>query len=124
MELLNQLSLAVTLDRVNEALFMAERIPRREAQRVARWLAARQGKPRSYAEMFAPTDRDFAEGIRLFTGERISTGAGTAHILGEEACRALLLLDAGADEALACAEHAMDARLDTSEAESERRGVY
>jgi hypothetical protein len=43
--------------------------------------------------MPAPTARDYAEGIRVFTGERIATGAGTGHILGEEACRAMALLD-------------------------------
>jgi hypothetical protein len=33
------------------------------------------------------------QGLRFFTGERISTHAGVAHCLGEEACRALILLD-------------------------------
>jgi len=42
--------------------------------------------------MFAPTEKDCAERIRLFTGERVVSGAGAAHVLGEEACRALLLL--------------------------------
>lgn len=35
--------------------------------------------------MFAPTGRDFREGVRVFTGERMRTRAGTAHVLGEEA---------------------------------------
>ncbi len=48
--------------------------------------------PRAYAEMFAPTSSDYATGVRLFTGERVSTRVGIGHTLGEESCRALLLL--------------------------------
>jgi hypothetical protein len=44
--------------------------------------------------MPAPTERDFGDGIRVFTGERVITHAGIAHLLGEEACRVLVLLAA------------------------------
>lgn len=44
--------------------------------------------------MFAPTEADFEKGVTLFTGETVRTRAGMAHILGEEACRALILLRA------------------------------
>jgi hypothetical protein len=77
--------------------------------------------------MFAPTAKDFADGIRLFTGERISSGAATGHILGEEACRAVLLLDAGVrdvNEALARANRSMDRRLAGSESERGVRGFF
>jgi hypothetical protein len=77
--------------------------------------------------MFAPTPGDFDGGIRLFTGERISTGAATGHILGEEACRVLLLLDdvsSGAIEAVASASRSMDKLLARSEAESPRPGFF
>jgi hypothetical protein len=127
MNLIVQRSLAETLDRVSEMLFFERRIPKAEAQRVARWLAGRQGLPDSYAGMFAPTPRDFRVGIRLFTGERISSGAATGHILGEEACRAVILLDAGVPEvsaALARANRSMDARLTASESHQGRRGFF
>lgn len=127
MELLSERSLGVTLDRVNEALFFEKRVPKAEARRVARWLAGRRGLPGSYAGMFAPTRADMARGIRLFTGERIASGAATSHILGEEACRALLLLDAGveeADQALARARRSMDRRLARSESGSGRLGFF
>jgi hypothetical protein len=127
MNLLVEQSLGATLDRVNEALFFGQRIPKREAQRVARWVAARQGLPGSYARMFAPTPKDFARGIRLFTGERISSGAATGHILGEEACRAVRLLgveDPQVSEALTRANRAMDKRLAQSEAGRGRRGFF
>lgn len=127
MELLDTRSLARTIDAVGHELFFDARIPKNEARRVARWLANRQGLPGSYAGMFAPTARDFAKGIRLFTGERISSHAATAHILGEEACRALLLLDVGSEEAitaLARATRSMDRRLRSSESGGGRRGFF
>ena len=127
MRLLNSRSLAATVDAVSDAMFFEKRIPAAEARRVARWLAGRRGLPGSYAGMFAPTTRDFANGIKLFTGERISSGAATGHILGEEACRALLLLNAEvpeAREALARATRSMDRRLAQSEAGRGRRGFF
>ena len=127
MRVLNSRSLAGTIDRINDALFFGRRIPKREVRSVAEWLAGRRGLPGSYAGMFAPTPRDFAHGIKLFTGERISSGAATGHILGEEACRALLRLDAdvpAAEEALARATRSMDKRLSQSEAGRGRRGFF
>ena len=127
MKLLNSRSLAATLDSVNDALFFGRRVPKDEARRVARWLAGRKGLPGSYAGMFAPTTRDFSRGIKLFTGERITSGAATGHILGEEACRALILLDADVPEAaqaLARATRSMDRRLDRSESGRGRRGFF
>jgi hypothetical protein len=127
MDLLNTRSLAGTIDEVNDALFFGRRIPKSEVRRVAEWLAGRRGLPGSYAGMFAPTTRDFARGIRLFTGERISSGAATGHILGEEACRVLLLLDPdvpAAQEALDRATRSMDKRLGQSESGRGRRGFF
>ncbi len=127
MKVLNSRSLAGTIDAVNDALFFERRIPRGDVRKVAEWLAGRRGLPGSYAGMFAPTPRDFAHGIRLFTGERISSGAATGHILGEEACRALLLIDAdvpAAREALARATRSMDKRLGQSESGRGRRGFF
>ena len=127
MKLLDARSLAGTIDATSDALFFGRRIPRDEARRVAMWLAGRQGLPGSYAGMFAPMPRDCAQGIRLFTGERISSGAATGHILGEEACRALLLLDVDlqkARSALDRATRSMDERLTDSEKEGGIRGFY
>jgi hypothetical protein len=127
MKLLDSRSLAGTIDAVNDALFFGRRIPKNEVRQIAQWLAGQQGLPGSYAGMFAPTPRDCARGIRLFTGERISSGAATGHILGEEACRALLVLDAdvpAARSALARATRSMDKRLSQSEAGRGRRGFF
>ena len=77
--------------------------------------------------MFAPSNEDYTEGVRLFTGERISSRVGTGHILGEEACRALLLLDVGLGEvenALDQAMRCMELRLSVSEVEDSRPGFF
>jgi hypothetical protein len=127
MKLLRPYSLAGTIDAVSDAIFFGKRIPKSEARGVAEWMAGRRGLPGSYAGMFAPTPRDFARGIRLFTGERISSGAATGHILGEEACRALLLMDAdvpAARTALARATRSMDKQLNRSESGRGRRGFF
>ncbi len=92
MSLVDTSSLGATLEAVNEALFFGQRVTKAERAEAAKWIVSRQGLPRAYAGMFAPTERDYAEGVRVFTGEKITSGAGTGHILGEEALRALLLL--------------------------------
>jgi hypothetical protein len=127
MKLLDARSLGNTVDALNEALFFGRPIPRGEARRAARWIASRRGLAGSYAGMFAPTPKDYADGIRLFTGERISSAAATGHILGEEACRALLLLDVGLSDvsvALAEATLSMEKRLGESEAARPRPGFF
>ena len=93
MGLLRRKSLAATLDAVDGALFDQRPLTGGRREEVARWIAGRQGLAGAYAHMFAPTAADFEGGIRLFTGESVGSRAGTAHILGEEACRALILLD-------------------------------
>jgi hypothetical protein len=86
-------SLAETLDAVNDALFWQQRLTEANRKELAGWIAGRRGTPGSYAAMFAPMDEDLRNGIRVYTGEPVRSGAGICHILGEEACRALILLD-------------------------------
>ncbi|OGL47468.1 MAG: hypothetical protein A2161_17210 [Candidatus Schekmanbacteria bacterium RBG_13_48_7] len=127
MNLLHTRSLAETVDAVGETLFFGRMIPGAEARNVAAWLAARQGLPGSYAGMFAPTSLDFRDGIQLFTGERISSRAATAHILGEETCRMLHLIGADTPEvrqSLARATRSMEDCLRKSEAGSRRSGFF
>ena len=94
MSLLREESLAATVDAVDEALFFGWPLKARERAEAARWIAERQGLPGAYAGMYAPTDLDYQQGLRLFTGERMCSGGGLAHVLGEEAGRALRLLRA------------------------------
>lgn len=96
---INRKSLSETLDSVNEALFFNHKTLSAEREEVAKWIASRQGKPNSYAEMFAPTANDIKNGIRLFTGETVRSGAALRHVSGEEACRALIMLKPRSKEA-------------------------
>lgn len=59
-----------------------------DADRIASYIARRHGGEGAYAGSFALTRGERADGIRVFTGERM-TSASARHIIGEEACRAL-----------------------------------
>jgi hypothetical protein len=85
-------SLSATVDAVNSAFFDGRTLSTRERLRVARWIAGRQGLPGAYADTFAGFPSERQKGITVFTGERVGS-ASARHILGEEACRALRLLD-------------------------------
>ena len=87
-----QESLAETIDALNEAFFLQSPPTFTERDIIAKLITSRQGLKGSYAGMFAPTEKDFKEGVRLFTGEKLTSKASIAHIIGEESCRALLLL--------------------------------
>ena len=99
--LIHRHSLSRTVDAVNEAIFFGRTIPADERRAVARWIASRQGLPGAYGRLFAGFESEQTDGIRVFTGEHI-TSASARHILGEESCRALLLLD-GSDRSVAAA---------------------
>jgi hypothetical protein len=104
--LIDQGSVSRTVDAINSAVFEQRRVPANERERAAAWLVARQGLPGAYADTFAGFDAERETGIVVFTGERI-TSASARHILGEETCRALRLLDvksAGLERALSLAE--------------------
>jgi len=92
MVVVNTDSLAETLDAANDILFRRRLLAEPDREELARWIAQTSGKPGSYAGMFAPTDTDLRNGIRVYTGETIKSRAGVSHVLGEEACRALILL--------------------------------
>jgi hypothetical protein len=80
------------IDAVNDAYFWNGSIPASDRMKIATQIADTQGKPRAYANMFALSESECRKGIQLFTGE-LATCAGARHIAGEEACRALLLLN-------------------------------
>lgn len=126
MDLLDRASLASTVDAVSEALFSGVGIPVRQRVAVSGWIAGRQGLPGSYANTFAPTRKD-ACGFRLFTGELIRTRAGMSHVLGEEACRVLALLQVNRRPVQAALERALAglaARLQAAEAQGTPPGFY
>lgn len=127
MGMLNRRSLAKTVDNIHEAVFFRKDIPGEEKKAIADWIAERQGLKLSYAKMFAPTEYDMQRGIRVFTGERITSGAALRHVLGEETCRALLQLKPrgrDARDALDRAETGMLKRLNESKDWFYKRGMY
>jgi len=62
-----------------------------DVQEALQWVLARQGLQGSYFTLFMPTDHDLSQGVRLLTGERMLSNAGTRHVLGEEAFRTVIV---------------------------------
>ena len=127
MVVVNIESLAETLDSVNDALFCERVLTKSERGVVAGWIAERRGKPGSYAGMFAPTNNDRGNGVRVYTGEIVRSSAAIGHILGEEACRVLILLgvsDTAVKDALHRATHGMLRRLRQTEDTRKVDGIY
>ncbi len=124
MNIVDPKSLADTIDNLNEAFFFGRTIPESERLDAAEWIAGRQIVPRKYAGMFAPARSEYDDGFRLFTGERIKSNAAIGHILGEEACRALILLDIKSDEIRAILEQATKGMLHALENYGRPYGMY
>ena len=89
--ILDNNSLVNTIDHVNDCFFNGLPIAEEEGLETARWIVSRKGEKGAYRGMFAPTPYDFEQGIRVFTGERL-TSASARHIMGQEAARAAWLL--------------------------------
>lgn len=121
-------SLGDTLNAINAALFYGLPIEQTDRWEAARWVAERQGLPRSYAGMFAPTASDYSIGTLTFSGEPVVSEAGTAHLLSEEACRVLYRLGVQdlpeVSGALHSARRAILRRLQASQPEGIWAGVY
>ncbi len=98
MKYLDTNSLFQTIDNVSEALLFDFKIDKNERLEIADFIINRQGKPYSYADMFAPTKTDLKQDLILFTGERIKSGVGKSHMIGEEASRILRKLDLHLDK--------------------------
>ena len=123
--MIHQSSLSATVDAVNEAVFFGKAMAAKDRRLAARWIAARQGVPGAYGELFAGFRRELRSGIRLFTGERV-TSASARHILGEESCRALSLLkteDAIATAALTRATAWISKRVERAATDAPRNSL-
>jgi len=120
-------SLSATLDALNEVFFMGRSLSRSIRKEALEWIAGRQGLPGAYRGMFAPTPLDYRRGIKLFTGEKVVSGAAIGHILGEEASRALIMLDGSSrigQEVLRRSNRGMIRALMSCEAPGRVRGFY
>lgn len=87
--MINQYSIAKTLDAVNEVFFRNEEVPKDEIEAITKWLCKRQEKKGSYKGTFRPAEID--HNIRLFTGEKLQTQLAKRNILTQEATRVLVL---------------------------------
>ena len=128
MPLIHANSLSATVDAVNDAFFFGRTIPAKTRRSTAAWIASRQALPGAYGQLFAGFPSERASGIQLFTGERV-TSASARHILGEESCRALLLLDSRERATAAALRRALDwlaVRVDAAAAHTPRNneGVF
>ena len=123
MLLLNTNSLVKTVDSVNAVYFYDLPMDRIERDQVARWIASRQGLPGAYGGSFAATESDMVEGITTFTGEKL-VNASARHVLGEEACRALRLLQDDSKEAAAALERATEGLVQSIDAFGSSPGFW
>lgn len=71
-----------------------------DVQEALEWVLARQGLQGSYFNLFMPTNQDLSQGVRLLTGERMLSDAGTRHVLGEEALRTVIVWKLGSSSAV------------------------
>jgi hypothetical protein len=85
-------SLTSTLDSLNSAFFRGEALSTAQRREAALYITSWQGKAHAYRGMFGMPPTDFAQPLRLFTGETMTSNASRCHIIGEECCRLLLLL--------------------------------
>ncbi len=97
MDLVQPDSLNETTHRINDAFYAKTKLSAADRAAAAKFIAARQGLPGSYSGAFGGFAAEVGA-IRLYTGERIES-ASARHILGEECCRALRLLDSPAGKA-------------------------
>ena len=123
MKILYTSSLGTTVDAINDALFFSKPLKKSQKRYAVKWIAGRVDSNGSYATMPAPTKKDFAGGFKLFTDEVVESRAGTSHILGQEACRAMILLGCDNKSARQALEKATSGMLERLQQEK-RAGMY
>lgn len=121
--ILDESSLANTIDNLNDAWFYSRPIATDERKEIALWLAGRQGLKGSYHGMFAPTLKDFADPIRLFSGDAVKSSGSKAHVLGEETLRALIKLDVKNDKVAKAFKLGFDAMNGVIQRDEKKRNV-
>jgi len=94
-------------DSLQETLWRLEEIRRgfrsksvAHVQEALKWVLSRQGLKGSYCNLFLPTDTDLSQGAQLPTGERMMSGGGSRHVLGEEALRTVIVWGLGSSPAV------------------------
>ncbi|MEI7832901.1 MAG: hypothetical protein WCJ56_06885 [bacterium] len=93
MGIINTKSLAQTLDAIQDLEFQGKKLTGAVRDEAEAWLTERHWARGAYRKLYAPTELDYQQPLKLFTGEAVTSSAGKAHILGEEAARALIMLE-------------------------------
>jgi hypothetical protein len=127
MSLIKPGSLAATVHAFDDAMWSGRSVSKSEKIAGAKWIAGRCGLEGSYEGMPTPTMKDFAGGVRLFTGEKVSSRAGVSHILGQEACRMLIVLGVNLPKvkaSLRMANEGISARVYSVDNSHLKRGMY
>lgn len=120
------ITLDAAVDYLNDVQFYGRETARAEVEAAASYIASRQGSERAYAGSFGLTAAERATGIRVFTGEHL-TSASARHVIGEESCRVLRKLtepEAEVRRALDSASAAMAEYLLPAVDAGEHAGVY
>ncbi len=92
MSIVNRKSLAATLNTLQDLDFNGKQLSGFVRDEAEAWLTERHWARGAYRGLYAPTEADFAQPMKLYTGETITATVSKAHILGEEAARAMILL--------------------------------
>ncbi|MCJ7622234.1 MAG: hypothetical protein MUO76_01935 [Anaerolineaceae bacterium] len=93
-----------TLDALDENFFHGDQLSKDQKVKTAGWIASQQGSANQYLG-FAPSESDLAQGIRLFSGEKLRTKIASFGVVSIEACRMLLLLGVNTPVVIDAIEH-------------------
>lgn len=94
-------SLAETLWRLEEARQGFRKSSDVHVKEALHWVLTRQELHGSYLDGgFTPASQDLSQGVRLPTGERMRSDAGTRHILDEEALRTVIVWGLGSSSSV------------------------
>jgi hypothetical protein len=120
-------SLSDVVDEINHSIFFKEPIKIKRKKNLADWISSRMHQIGSYSGLFAPTEKDFNDPIQTFTGEAVTSYAGKAHLLGEEALNALIALNVHSkdiDDAIDDAANIVNNLIKRDETENEYCGFF
>ena len=124
MSIVNTKSLAQTLDAIQELEFQGKKLTGAVRDEAEAWLTERHWARGAYRKLYAPTELDYQQPLKLFTGEAITSSAGKAHILGEEAARALIMLDPVSAKAKQAVAETTDILRELAQNEDNPNGIY
>ncbi|MCK5848266.1 MAG: hypothetical protein KAH01_03610 [Caldisericia bacterium] len=120
-------SLSEVVDEINHSVFFREPIDEKRKSNLANWISSRIHKSGGYNGLFAPTEKDLNGPIKTFTGELVTSVAGKAHLLGEEALNALVSLNIHTkdiDKSIEDATNIIDAMIKENETEDKYCGFF